>query len=249
MLFRSVLPGDVVLSAQSGSTGDTVPRLLLHAADTGLATEFATNILGTPRLSRAFAVGSDTLLAGPILTIDGVSGVGAVRIDASGAGVPGWHSTYGSQVIYIQVADAAISSQHLYLTGFISALNNAPNYFPVRRLSLADGALDTGWNPQMANPGSAGSHRVALDEAAGLVYVYGSSLSAGFDDPNRYLARYDMDSGAIDPSWGPGVLPFVQQVALRGGFVYVAGNFTTIGGVDLPRPARVATRHRVCRCR
>src|SRR5690606_11192691 len=93
-----VLPGDVVLSAQSGSTGDTVPRLLLHAADTGLATEFATNILGTPRLSRAFAVGSDTLLAGPILTIDGVSGVGAVRIDASGAGVPGWHSTYGSQV-------------------------------------------------------------------------------------------------------------------------------------------------------
>lgn len=232
-----VLPGDVVLSAQSGSTGDTVPRLLLHAADTGLATEFATNILGTPRLSRAFAVGSDTLLAGPILTIDGVSGVGAVRIDASGAGVPGWHSTYGSQVIYIQVADAAISSQHLYLTGFISALNNAPNYFPVRRLSLADGALDTGWNPQMASPGSAGNHRVAVDEEAGLVYVFGSNLSS--NPANRYLARFGIDDGTLDASWGPGALTSVQQMMRAGGFVYIAGNFTTVGGVDLPRLARI----------
>ncbi len=234
-----VLPGDEVLSAQSGSTGDTLSHLRLHAADTGLATEFATNLFGTARLSRAFAVGGDTVLAGPILSIDGIANVGAVRIDASGAGVPGWHSDYGSVVNWIQVNDAAVSSQHLYLTGFISAPANAPNYYPVRRLSLADGTLDTGWNPQMMTPGSASSGRVALDEAAGFAYVLGSNLSS--NEASRYLARFGIADGVLDATWGPGFVSSAQvlQMARVDGFVYVSGSFTTIGGADLPRLARI----------
>ena len=234
-----VLPGDDVLTAQSGNINDSMPRLLRHANDTGVATEFAASLLDAPKVSRAFGVAGDTLLTGPIFSIDESVGVGAVRLDADGAGVPGWRSNYGSSVDWIQAADAAVSSEHLYLTGFISPLNSGPNYFPVRRLSLADGTLDTSWNPQMLYPGSAGSHRVALDEAAGFVYVYGSNLSG--DPTNRQLARFDMDDGTLDASWGPGLFSStaVSQIASVDGFLYVAGGFTTIGGVDLPRLARI----------
>lgn len=234
-----ILPGDHVLSGQSGAGSDTLSRLLRHDANTGIATEFATNLLGTPRLNRAFAVGSDMVLAGPILQIGGESGVGAVRIDASGTGITGWRSDYGSHVNWIQVNDAAVSSEHLYLTGYIGALNNAPNYDPIRRLSLADGTLDASWRPQTTLPGSNSSGRVVVDEAAGWVYVYGSNLPS--NPANRYLARLDIDSGALDATWGPeGSFFSILQMALADGFIYLAGNFTTIGGVDLPRLARIS---------
>lgn len=235
-----VLPGDDVLSAQNGITGNTMSRLLHHAASTGLATEFSPNLLGTPRLSRAFALGSDTVLTGPALHINGETSVGAVRIDASGASVPGWQSDYGSSVNWIQVNDAAISSEHLYLTGYISALNNAPNYDPIRRLSLADGTLDAVWRPQMTLPGSAYSGRVVLDEAAGWVYVHGSNLSS--NNANRNLARFGIDNGVLDAGWGSGLglLSTPPQMVLADGFVYIAGNFTTVGVADLPRLARIS---------
>lgn len=232
-----VLPGDDVLTAQSGNVNDSMPRLLRHAVDTGVATEFAASFLDAPKVSRVFGLESDALLTGSIFSIEGSVGVGAVRLDADGVAVPGWRSNYGSSVDWIQATDAAISSEHVYLAGFISALNNAPNYFPVRRLLLSNGTLDTGWNPQMALPGSASGGRVAVDEAAGLVYVFGSNLSS--NPSSRYLARYGISDGALDESWGPGVLTSVQQMAVSGGFVYIAGNFTTVGGIDLPRLARI----------
>jgi len=76
------------------------------------------------------------------------------------------------------------------------------------------------------------------------VYVGGSFTQAqsqgGSSTPRADLAAFDLGSGALLGSWRADVNGTVRGLASAGGYLYVGGTYSTIGGVAQARLARVS---------
>ncbi|MBP7777923.1 MAG: fibronectin type III domain-containing protein [Acidobacteria bacterium] len=89
------------------------------------------------------------------------------------------------------------------------------------RLSLSTGAVDAGWNPNVAAS--------VLALSGTTLYVAGSFSSAG-GAARQNLAAFDITTGALLP-WNPGsISPVFQVVPSGAGGVFVGGLFETIAG-------------------
>lgn len=89
-------------------------------------------------------------------------------------------------------------------------------------LSLATGAADPSWNPQVS------PQAIAL---SGTTLYLGGAFSTVAGQPRAHLAAIDVTSAALLP-WQPAVAANVTGLAVStAGTVFVSGEFTTIGGV------------------
>lgn len=115
------------------------------------------------------------------------------------------------------------------LGGEFQMVNGVPRN-NIARL-LPDGTLDPDWNPSANNT----VYALAVD-ANGNIYVSGFFHQIGGQTRNRLAKISGSGTGIADPHWNPLPAPLsmtssVQALAVDSdGMVYVAGNFTQIGG-------------------
>lgn len=228
-----VLADDSVLTALY-SSGNEPPGLARYSAAAGVRELWSpVALFGVPLVRRMLPAPSQGFsLLTPFAWLDDAPQVGALQLAADLQPQAGWRSDLGDLVGFISPLDGAVSSQHLYLAGFIS---EAPSRPAVRRLVLSDGATDAAWVPAVSPPNQPSSNRVAVDEPAGFVYIAGSG--------GLTLNRFSLSIGARDTTWTPtSVLGSqIAQMQLHDGQLYVAGSFSTVGGQAIPRLARIPT--------
>ena len=231
-----VLPNDDVLSYRYASADEPALVLARDATD-GLATEFSlAPMLSYASIQRVFDMGGDTLVVGDRMAFGGDYSTGAVRMDAAGNAVPGWYASWSHDLYITYAFSAGIDASHVYLTS--SAIVGSNGREVARRLSLADGTVDAGWEPEIdINYPTARGERLALDEANGYVYIVGRL------DWDVSLARFSTVTGARDLGWNPPNVSSVQvqDMQLADGYLYLSGSFSSLGSADLPRLARIST--------
>ncbi len=89
-------------------------------------------------------------------------------------------------------------------------------------LSLATGAADTTWNPQVSP--------IAMALSGSTLYL-GGSFSTVAGQPRLRLAAIDVNTAALLP-WNPGATSPVSSLALSStGSLFASGEFLTVGGV------------------
>ncbi len=147
-----------------------------------------------------------------------------------------------------QVRGAVLDSNtnSLYLIGGFSRVNSV-NRPCVAKVNAATGALDSAWNPPIANANGLGltcGRAIALNN--GYVYLgfFSQTLAGGsprllVNNQPRFLGRVSPVTGVPDPNWDPN--PNGQVTSLRdtGTQIYFAGGFNSIGGLSSTRIARI----------
>ena len=89
-------------------------------------------------------------------------------------------------------------------------------------LSLATGAVDTAWNPQVSPTAMA---------LSGSTLYLGGGFSTVTGQPRLRLAAIDVNTAALLP-WNPGATEAVSSLAVSStGSVFASGEFLTVGGV------------------
>lgn len=99
---------------------------------------------------------------------------------------------------------------------------------------LADGTLDSSWNPNLDGTVE------ALAVSGNWVYVGGWFGNVGAVSRSS-LAKINVGDGSLDASWNPGTGHIVDAIAIDGSDVYIGGSFTTLGGVSRNRLGSVST--------
>jgi len=125
------------------------------------------------------------------------------------------------------VQTLAVEGESVYIGGWFDTVNGVSQPF-VAQLSRETGS-STGWNPKL-------DHAVhALAVLGDTVHVGGEFSKIGEWKHRAGLAAIDLTTGALKP-WNPnpdGVI--CTAVAVRGGRVFVSGDFLNIGGQPRPR--------------
>ncbi len=229
-----VLPDDSVLT-HTYFQGNDPTRLVRFDASTGLRQALGTAALSGPASIRRLIplpAGQGFMGVHNFGLIEGAATAGFVRLGADLAAVPGWRSSLGDIINFTSPFGGAASAQHAYLIGSIFEPTGRT---AARRVRLADGVVDSLWQPTgLSPPAQPSTNTAAIDEAEGFIYLSGSG--------GLSLNRFALSDGARDTSWSPSVGAASQIGAslLHGGFLYIAGSFNTVGGQALPRLARIA---------
>lgn len=144
-----------------------------------------------------------------------LSGTGSGAVDTS------WNpsATGPLQAITIDV------SGNVYVGGNFGTIGGQSRNNIAKLSSTGIGAADLSWNPSPNN----GVYVITLDTSG--VYVGGFFTSIGGQNRNEIAKLSSTGIGAADASWNPSTNDLPRAIAVdASGNVYVAGQFTTIGG-------------------
>ncbi|MDP2711591.1 MAG: hypothetical protein Q8O56_10265, partial [Solirubrobacteraceae bacterium] len=195
-------------------------------ATTGNATAWNPNPTDSHGQTFVFALavsGSTVYVGGQFSSIGGQPRNHLAALDATTGNASAWNPNPQAHV-----RELAVLGSTVYAGGFFSSIGGQPR----NRLAALDTTTGspTAWNP---NPN--GSVK-ALAASGSTVYVGGAFSGAGTPIATvRRLAKLT-SAGDLDSAWSPnppGEFATVERIAATGSTVYVAGGFTSIGG--LPR--------------
>lgn len=179
----------------------------------------------------------EVFAGGSFTTVAGQPRTGAAKFSAAGALDASWQVALTSSVDVPRVAAFAFGDGGAtYIGGEFDSVGGQPRR-GVAKLD-AQGAIDATWNPGLTGAATT-LHDLAY--ADGQVYLGGWFVSVG-GQSIRHLARVAAGgTGALDATWNPAPSSGpVSALALRGGSLYVAGLFTTIGGESRGNLAKLA---------
>ncbi len=196
-----------------------------------VSTATGTPLAGFPRVNgTVFAAvpdGSGGWYIGGQFTAVGASARANLAHIQSDLSVSGWDPGAGNVVRTL-----LLRSGTLYVGGDFTTLGGVTR----NRLGAVDAVtgVTTVWNPNANN-----SVRVLVDGGSGLI-VGGNFGTIGGQARNR-LARLDYSTAAADPAWNPNVNSTVLSLSLDPGpgLLYLAGQFTSVGGQVRNRLAAV----------
>lgn len=185
---------------------------------------------------RALAVSAAGLyVAGSYTTIGGASRTDLALLSKTGSGAA--DNTFISNVTTSSDGPKALllANGKLYVGGFFTAIHGTArqNLAAVSPTDGTDQGLDA----------DADSGVAALAASGTKLFVGGffSKLThSGSDTARAGLAAVDASSGAVDAGWSADADDGVNQLALGGGSLYVAGRFTHIGASARNFLAKVA---------
>jgi uncharacterized delta-60 repeat protein len=199
------------------------------------------------------------LVGGDFASFNGQPQLGVVRLNSDGSLDPGFVTDWTVLAPYLEILTvnrlALLPDGRILIGGQFSYRGNAsfPAYYgSVLRLN-SDGSIDPSFVASQSlyvqgGPGSPSVNDFAL-QADGRI-IMGGNFSAVGGLPRVNLARLNSD-GSVDPSFMPDGLDWypnfggvgaVLSLALQDeGHAIVTGDFNGIGGVPLPRVARILT--------
>ncbi len=212
--------------------GQSRPALAALSPSSGNATSWNANVNGAFDVRLALD-GSTLFLVGQFDTVGGQTRRGAAAVDTTTGAVASWNPRADTGPI-----DAvATAAGKVYVGGgFYGA---GPAIGTVRGLARveADGTLDTDWHPNPTQPAQpwdpSGTASVAALVADGsTLYATGNFTTIG-GQSRAGLAALSTSSGSAT-TWNPNTAMNFggggHALALSGTTLYVAGNFTSIGG-------------------
>jgi hypothetical protein len=155
----------------------------------------------------------------------------AAAIDTTTGGLLAWNPNVNGEVKAL-----AVAGQRVYLGGSFSTVGGLTR----RRIAAVDASsgLPTGWNPNV----SAKVNALATDGST--VWLGGTFSSVG-GSPRLRLAAVSAITAAVTAfradvdGEADGSGPYVNALALHGSALYVAGAFSSVGGVNRTVSARV----------
>lgn len=177
-------------------------------------------------------------LGGDFTSIGGQARLCAAAVDLATGQATGWNPSVGFSGSPGSVRALAASGDTILIGGDFWTVGAATRH----HLASVDAAsgVATLWDPEVTGPNDIfyGDPFVrALAARGGTVYVGGHFTGVG-GQPRGCLAQLDLMSGQAllwDPAPGPligGEAPDVHSLALSDTSIFVAGDFTTIGGMD-----------------
>ena len=174
--------------------------------------------------------GNDLYVGGRFFNIGGVQHYLARLAADTGVLDSGWNPQ-ASRGVYA----LALSGNDLYAGGVFSTMGGLPRN-RLAKLDTTTAAVDAGWQADTNS-----TVRTLLVDGNAL-YVGGHFTQIGGVDRNR-IARLNASNGAIDNQWNPDASKDVFSLALssNGNDLYLGGWFSSIGGIRMPKIAKVTT--------
>jgi len=166
--------------------------------------------------------GGDVYVGGSFSQIGGVPRSGLAKLSATGNGAadPSWNAHTGGKYVYALTP----SGSSVLAGGAFTAINGVVS-LSVAKLSPGTGARDNTFLAQVGNPGR---ELAVARQADGKVIVGGDFYLAG-GLPCQNLARFNAD-GTLDNTWVPRADGPVTAIVLQDANVFIAGNFSSVGG-------------------
>jgi len=182
--------------------------------------------VGPPRLAAIVVGDSAVYLGGQFLSVGGVARNALAAVDPDSGRALAWNPGTANNFSYPYpyVQSLALQDDTVYVGGNFELLAGAA------RSGLgaigASTAVATSWDPR-PDPDKI---TLALSASAGLIYAGGTFGSVGPWQPRANLAAFDLATGAVK-DWNPNDNGIVATgLIVSGGKVYVAGDFSFIGG-------------------
>lgn len=210
-------------------------RIAALDATTGLATAWNPNANGTTYAIKLSADGTRAYVGGAFTNVGGAARNRIAALDTSaGTAVAGWNPDASAAVVAL-----AVDGTTVYAGGVFATIGGQTR----SRIAALDATTGnaTSWDPK-ANDTVRG-----ITVSGGTVYLGGdftcigaASLpcAAAGGQVRRYAGAVDAASGA-PTAWNPRTTNTVYQFAPVAGSVYLAGNYTHIGGTPVANLARI----------
>ena len=224
-----VVSGSVVYAGGSFSSigGQTRSGVAALNMTTGLATAWIPASVAGVNPTRALAVTDNTVYVGGGATYTGFQPTPCIAaLDATTGQALAWKPVASDPVYALAVAGNVV-----YAGGAFSSIGGVERDY-IAALDVNTGQA-TAWNPGLL--GAYWGKVYALAASGNLVYASGDFSWGGYPSPtHRNLVAMDAATGQVTP-WslkpysGFGGYP-VEALALSGNFLYVGGQFRTIGG-------------------
>jgi hypothetical protein len=180
----------------------------------------------TPRVAAISIRGDIVFIGGLFFGVGGKPRVGLAAVDADTGAALAWNPSpaHPYPYPYPYVRSLAIQGDTIYVGGNFETISG------VDRISLAAIDGNTGaalpWNPRP----NFDNDVYSLTTSHGVVYVGGTFVSIGPWQARGCFAAFDLTTGALK-NWNPNDNGTVARaMVVSGGKVYVAGDFTFIGG-------------------
>ncbi len=187
-------------------------------------------------------VGTSVYVGGDLSFVNKVTRHGIAALDSDG--VPtAFNPDAGPSGTFNDVSAIAIRDNAIYLGGNFTTLGGQPRN-RIAKVRL-DGSLDPNFNPNATGGNIPGIDAIVVTSTD--VYVGGDFSSIG-GQPRIDLAKLNPTTGLVDggrQSFDPdplnGIDPSrVRALVVNGDAVYVAGDFTTIGGQSRAKLAKIS---------
>ena len=174
-------------------------------------------------------------VAGPFEKVNGEARGNVVALDArTGELVEPWDTRVEA---VDSITALAVAGSRLYVGLVGAALIGSSIHRCALALETADGALDAAFDPQIESIGETAC--ISSLAVSGSRLYLGGAFTAVDGRASQGLAAVDAETGELDEGFAPGQLrcagcpgarPVIGQLAASNALLYVAGEFTSIGG-------------------
>ena len=173
----------------------------------------------------------DITIGGHFITLNGLKRSKIAKINSDGTVDDSWYA--GN--INSSIRAVAVDGNDVYIGGYFTQIGSITRN-RLAKLSALDGSLNSDWNP------NANYYVDAIVVTTGSVFCGGVFWEIGGKSRNS-IAKLDKTYGSADNNWqaNTGSGETVYALAVDGGNVYVGGNFTSIGGKNIGKVAKVDT--------
>lgn len=177
------------------------------------------------------------VIGGNFAFVNGVARTGLARINADGSLDTTWNPNPDAGVTKIAIDSAG----NIYVGGGFKNIGGQARAGLAKLSSSGSGVTDPTWNPNPSFNLNGGISGLAFDPVSGALYVCGDFSAIGGQSRNYIAKLSTLGVGSADATWNPNPNNWVGTPLIdSSGNLYVAGGFTTIGGLSRHRMAKIS---------
>ena len=180
------------------------------------------------------------IIGGDFAFVNGVARTGLARINANGSLDTTWNPNPDAGVTKIAID----SNGNIYVGGGFKNIGGQARAGLAKLSSSGSGAADPTWNPNPTDNiigNTVDIYGLAFDPVSGALFVSGGFTAIGGQSRNNLAKLSTSEEGAADAVWNPNPNNWVGTPLIdNSGNLYVAGGFTTIGGLPRNHLAKIS---------
>lgn len=189
------------------------------------------NMLLSDNVRKIKVNGSDLFIGGEFEDVGNKSTRNnAAKIDLSGDQLDSDWDPNANSDIYTLLIDGS----DIYVGGYFSSIGGQSRDL-LAKLNMTNGNADGTWDPD----GESGRWINAVETDGTNIYVGGSFATMNGGTTRNNLAKLNNTNGTLDGTWNPNANDAINDLIIDGNYIYVAGDFTTVGGQSRNKVAKL----------